>query len=153
MSEFAVRPNDTEDERRAPRRSVLAWIAAGAGAALAAALGWPVVRYLAPLADATAPRFAEFPSADVATGDAKRILVGGRPAIVVRTAAGLRAYWSACSHLGCLVSWRRARRDFFCPCHGARFDPDGRVIGGPARAPLAPLVVEERGDRVRVSAA
>ena len=151
MSEFGVVP-DTTFERPIARRRALAWLFAPIAAAFAAAVGWPVARYLAPLAGATGARFVEFPASEIAVGDSKRFLIGGRPAIVVRTAAGIRAYWGACTHLGCLVSWRRGRSDFFCPCHGARFDTDGRVLGGPARAPLAPLVVEESGDRVRVRA-
>ena len=143
-----MRPSSDPFRAAAPSAGCCAPIAAG----LAAALGWPIARYLAPLAGATGARFVEFPSSEIAVGDSKRFLIGGRPAIVVRTAAGVRAYWGACTHLGCLVTWRRGHSDFFCPCHGARFDTDGHVLGGPATAPLAPLVVEERGDKVRVRA-
>lgn len=43
---------------------------------------------------------------------------------------GLHAISSVCTHLGCLVSLRET--GFQCPCHGSRFDRDGRVIAGPA---------------------
>jgi cytochrome b6-f complex iron-sulfur subunit len=42
---------------------------------------------------------------------------------------------SVCTHLGCNV--KRAGTGFECPCHGSRFDANGRVIGGPAPQPLA----------------
>ena len=135
------------------RRRVLAWLLAPAAAALAAATGWPIARYLFPAGVAAATASIEIAAGEVALGESKRFLLGGRPAIVVRTAQGLRAYWGACTHLGCLVSWRRGRSDFFCPCHGGRFDVDGHVVGGPAREPLAPLVIEEIGDTIRVRTA
>jgi Rieske Fe-S protein len=51
-----------------------------------------------------------------------------------------------CTHLGCRVAPRPAG-GFACPCHGSRFDADGRVTSGPARRPLARAVLEKRGDR------
>jgi glycine/D-amino acid oxidase-like deaminating enzyme/nitrite reductase/ring-hydroxylating ferredoxin subunit len=44
---------------------------------------------------------------------------------------------ATCTHLGCLVSFNTAERSWDCPCHGSRFDVDGRVLQGPAIKDLA----------------
>jgi len=44
---------------------------------------------------------------------------------------GLYAISTICTHLGCIVA-RQATGEFFCPCHGSRFDAEGNVISGPA---------------------
>lgn len=49
----------------------------------------------------------------------------------------------SCTHLGCRVA--PSATGFACPCHGSRFDRDGRPVAGPARAPLARVVLERRG--------
>lgn len=48
----------------------------------------------------------------------------------------LHAVSPRCTHLGCLVSFNSAERAWECPCHGSRFDKDGKVIQGPATRPL-----------------
>lgn len=42
-----------------------------------------------------------------------------------------------CTHLGCTVMFNTAERSWDCPCHGSRFDVDGRMLQGPAVEDLA----------------
>ena len=37
-----------------------------------------------------------------------------------------------CPHLGCALKWNKAEHSWDCPCHGSRFDGDGKVLEGPA---------------------
>jgi cytochrome b6-f complex iron-sulfur subunit len=66
------------------------------------------------------------------------------PAILLHVKGGFSALSLVCTHLGCTVE---AEPDgFACPCHGSRFDPDGKVRRGPADKPLHSLRVEESAD-------
>jgi len=41
-----------------------------------------------------------------------------------------------CTHLGCRVRWIDNQKQFFCPCHNAVFDQEGKVLDGPPPQPL-----------------
>jgi glycine/D-amino acid oxidase-like deaminating enzyme/nitrite reductase/ring-hydroxylating ferredoxin subunit len=76
---------------------------------------------------------------DIEPGDGAVVHVSGKRCAVHRDEDGkLHAVSAKCTHLGCIVSFNRAERAWECPCHGSRFDPDGRVVQGPAVRPLEP---------------
>jgi menaquinol-cytochrome c reductase iron-sulfur subunit len=43
---------------------------------------------------------------------------------------------SRCTHLGCSVNWHADANEFICPCHDAKFSPEGKVLDGPPPRPL-----------------
>ena len=56
--------------------------------------------------------------------------------LVARTSAtSFVAVTAQCTHAACVVS-DATSTSYVCPCHGSEFDTTGRVIGGPANAPL-----------------
>jgi glycine/D-amino acid oxidase-like deaminating enzyme/nitrite reductase/ring-hydroxylating ferredoxin subunit len=44
----------------------------------------------------------------------------------------IHALSPVCTHAGCIVNWNQSERSWDCPCHGARFSVDGKVLTGPA---------------------
>lgn len=45
---------------------------------------------------------------------------------------GIAALYMVCTHLGCLFKWVEANERFECPCHGSKFELNGKYIEGPA---------------------
>ncbi len=41
-----------------------------------------------------------------------------------------------CPHLGCALKWNAQEHSWDCPCHGSRFDEDGRLLDNPAAGDL-----------------
>lgn len=66
-------------------------------------------------------------------------LESGRCAVYRGEDGRLSVCSAVCTHLGCLVRWNSADHTWDCPCHGSRFDTEGRVLSGPAEQPLERL--------------
>ncbi|MFZ0828402.1 MAG: Rieske (2Fe-2S) protein [Verrucomicrobiia bacterium] len=54
---------------------------------------------------------------------------------VIRKGVLLFAVSAICTHRRCKLE-AEPNCSFRCPCHGSRFNPDGRVINGPAKRDL-----------------
>ena len=83
------------------------------------------------------------PAADlaaIAPGQGKVVMLGKERAAVARDLAGkLHAVSPNCTHMGCVLKWNDAELSWDCPCHGSRFELDGRVIHSPAKRDLRRL--------------
>lgn len=64
-------------------------------------------------------------SAYTIKGLAKRLLPAGNGKVVPN-----------CPHLGCRLEWNPDEESYDCPCHGSRFDGEGRLLDGPAQINL-----------------
>jgi len=142
------------DTRPPTRRGFLDWVIVIGSAITGAAMAIPGMAYLWPAARGGGAASVEVEGADsLAPGQGKTIQLGSKAAIVLRDRAGFRAFSAVCTHLGCLVKWDAAKRQFLCPCHAAAFDEQGRVVSGPPPAPLPELTVKEIDGKVYVSSA
>jgi cytochrome b6-f complex iron-sulfur subunit len=73
-----------------------------------------------------------------------RTLLPNVPALLIQGDKGFSAFSLVCTHLGCTVE--SSPQGFACPCHGSRFDLQGKVIRGPASKPLSALRLEISAD-------
>lgn len=81
-----------------------------------------------------------FGTHDIGKGEGCITRRGLKPVASYRDEAGVLHHRSAvCTHLGCIVQWNAAERSWDCPCHGSRFDPEGKVLNGPAITALSPV--------------
>ncbi len=55
---------------------------------------------------------------------------------IVRTPDGFYAVSAVCTHLGCVTQWKPEANMIACPCHGSKFESNGKKIEGPAPRPL-----------------
>jgi cytochrome b6-f complex iron-sulfur subunit len=135
------------DQERS-RRAFLGMLTGGAFAAAAIGTGITSVRYLWPeVLFEEETRFRIGKPADIAPGTVLVLLE--QKAYVVRTNDGVFALSATCTHLGCLTQYEREQHRIFCPCHGSRYDANGRVTNGPAPKPLPRLALAiERGELI-----
>jgi len=66
---------------------------------------------------------------------------GERLAVYRDEQGAVSACSAVCTHMGCIVHWNSAEKSWDCPCHGSRFNHDGKVIQGPANEDLEPKPV------------
>ena len=82
--------------------------------------------------------------------------LGGEPfyLLVSEDGTGVLPYAlkAECTHLGCLAAWDLPTKRFACPCHGSQYDPEGRVLRGPAPRALglAKVNVREADNKVEL---
>jgi cytochrome b6-f complex iron-sulfur subunit len=137
-------PGVSGDPSLLSRRPALACLLKAGAAAWAAGMVTPAVSYLWPaLHEGPGQKTVKAAAQnEIPIGGFKLVQGAGKPIIVVRSGeTEYRALSAVCTHLGCLVQWRNAEKDIFCPCHGGRFDLEGKVLGGPPPHPLAPYPV------------
>lgn len=75
----------------------------------------------------------------VSRGEGRLVTTGVDKIAAYRDEQGtLHQVSAVCPHLGCIVDWNAAEKSWDCPCHGSRFDPDGKILHGPAVKCLEP---------------
>ncbi len=65
-------------------------------------------------------------------------LNGHRAGVYKDETGKLYAIEPKCPHLGCALEWNPDEKSWDCPCHGSRFDYEGRLIDNPAQKDLPP---------------
>ena len=98
-----------------------------------------LVRYLDTLTQPSRPTEFDLGKAEDYT-PLSRTLLPNVPALLIRNEQGFTALSLVCTHIGCTVE--KTAEGFSCPCHGSRYDLQGKVVRGPASESLAILRLE-----------
>ena len=140
--------------RKVPRRGFLNGFLGTSVSALAAAVFYPVARFLSP------PRIPEASSFRVIAGKVSEMTsenwkifpFGSEAAILLKTGEGeYRAFAATCTHLECTVQFHEPSRRIWCACHNGWYDLDGRNVGGPPPRPLESYEVQVVEDDIFVT--
>ena len=139
------------------RRSFLRWLGGLTIVTTVAMVLTPVIGFLIPSkggASGGGGKVLVGTTADIPAGSGEVVAMGSKPAIVVNTDQGVKAFSGICTHLGCVVAWNDMIGAIQCPCHDGRFNPaTGVVVSGPPPAPLAPITVSVEGDQIYLTEA
>lgn len=132
-----TKPTDKGNKKN--RRDFLNILLGGGFLAWFTSLLFPVFKYLDP------PEIEEVKVSSVKIGSidelekdsGKIIKFGNKPVIVVRNPNGdVVAFSAVCTHLDCIVQYKKEYGQIYCACHNGRFDLNGRNVSGPPPYPL-----------------
>ena len=72
-------------------------------------------------------------AAEMPPGHGGVVAAAGKKRGLYRDGADDRYVDVKCPHMGCQLAWNGDDKTWECPCHGSRFDADGRLLSGPAQ--------------------
>ncbi len=87
-----------------------------------------------------------------AVGGSTVLAIKGHDILFIRTGeTEVRAFNPECTHQHCQVKYNPSTLHVECTCHGSAFDMTGKVLGGPAPAPLQVYPATLADDKVIVT--
>jgi arsenite oxidase small subunit len=118
--------------------------AVGAGLTDAAAGGYPRLKVIQ-LSKLKANRAVTF-NYPLTTHASVLLDIGHAVPAGVGPKKSIVAYSLFCQHMGCPVAYEAKIREFVCPCHQTRYDPErlGSIIQGLAMTPLPRVILQVR---------
>jgi cytochrome b6-f complex iron-sulfur subunit len=132
------------------RRRVLDFLLTVGGLGWFASVLYPVISYLKPLPMSGPSGPVGLTRAEVRKIERDKfaiVPVGTRRVLVLEDAGGeLHALDAKCTHEGCTVRYVPGQSLIWCACHNARFDLEGRVLGGPPPRPLSRHGIQRNAD-------
>jgi Rieske Fe-S protein len=83
--------------------------------------------------------------AELVPGEGRVVEYEGNKIALSKDAHGsVHAVSPVCTHLKCTVSWNITEQSWDCPCHGARYSADGKILNGPATRDLMMISLTEK---------
>lgn len=117
---------------------------------------YPVFSYLVP------PKSSELNTKLVKAGKAsefeansgKIIKFGSEPVILIRKAdKEFVAFTATCTHLDCIVQYRKDTKQIWCACHNGTYNLRGNNVSGPPPKPLTEYNVKIVKDEIVITPA
>jgi cytochrome b6-f complex iron-sulfur subunit len=136
------------------RRRVLDAFLGVSVTAMAAAIVYPVIRFISPpnIPEATDNRVLAGKVSEITKEGWKLFPFGSQAGILIMVAPGnYKAMSATCTHLECTVQFDKSSKRIWCACHNGYYDQDGRNVAGPPPRPLTPYTVQVEGDDIFVS--
>ena len=136
------------------RRGFLDFFIGGGITALAAAVLYPIFRFITPpqLPEATQSSVIAAKVGEIQPNSGKIFRFGKEAGILILTKSGkYRAFEATCTHLDCTVQYRPDLEEIWCACHNGHYNLNGKNISGPPPTPLQSYEVTVRGENVIVS--
>jgi cytochrome b6-f complex iron-sulfur subunit len=129
------------------RRTIVNWFFGTSFGALILSAVYPIVRFVSP------PDIPEAATNEVEAGltndpellekGFKIVRFGAEPVLLVRLAeTDFRAFSATCTHLDCVVGYKKEKNCIWCNCHNGEYDMNGRNVAGPPPKQLAPFKVQ-----------
>jgi Rieske Fe-S protein len=95
----------------------------------------------------TAILLSDFPE-----NSSKFIKIDDEPVLVIRKEGlNIIAFSAICTHLDCIVGYRKNEKDIICNCHGSIFTLDGVPQNGPAKEPLIKYSLIIQDDKIIIN--
>ncbi len=140
-----------EDPKKIKRKDFLNKVLKGGFLAWLIAILYPIFNYLEPpkAKEANISQLNIGKTEDMKKDSGKIVKFGNKPVIVIRKPDGKYVAFSAvCTHLSCIVQFRKDLGQIYCACHNGRYDLNGKNVSGPPPAPLPKFNVAIKNDDV-----
>ncbi len=69
---------------------------------------------------------------------------------ILKTENAVKVLSRTCPHLGCKLAYSPQKRIIRCPCHGSRFEPNGKYLSGPAKKDLKSFDYQINSDQLQI---
>jgi cytochrome b6-f complex iron-sulfur subunit len=137
------------------RRNILGIIVGGLGAALAALVVYPIIRFTWPPEKKKKEESSVVVAkeSDIPVNTAKIVRFNNDTVFIVNKGGEFHAMNAVCTHLGCKVQWESKEQVVWCACHGAKYSETGEKISGPQPRSLDKYAVKVKDGNLVVSKA
>ena len=124
------------------------------GLCAAALFTYPIFSYLKPLpsTDAKVNTIKAGAASEFPFNSSQIIKFGRKPVILIKSETGkFSAFDATCTHLDCIVQYKKETKQILCACHNGIFDINGQNLSCPPPKPLQEYLVKIIDDEIIIT--